>query len=239
MNAGGGQSSASYRFRRPDGSWLWVDGHARLRADTDSQGPKDYVVLLRDATERKAAEAKLLQALDLMEKMAATDGLTGLANRRQLDVEAEREWRRCHRDHLPLSALLLDADRFKLFNDCYGHLAGDDCLRAIGSQLLVVARRPGDIAARYGGEEFVLLMPDTNPAGARMLAELLCRGIRELRIVHEPNVGIGVVTVSIGVATAWPGDPESGFTELAGLFNAADAALYRAKCAGRNQVMAD
>ncbi|HYN89643.1 MAG TPA: diguanylate cyclase, partial [Ardenticatenaceae bacterium] len=232
-----GQSTTTYRFLRPDGSWLWVDSHARLRTAGDGPEPKVYVVVLRDATERKATEMKLLEALDLMEKMATTDSLTGLANRRELDVQTAREWRRCAREHLPLSALLLDADRFKLFNDRYGHLAGDDCLRAIASQLAAVARRPGDIAARFGGEEFVLLMPGTDQTGAVLLAERLRHLIQQLGIAHERNDEFGVVTVSIGVATAWPRDAKSEFKEVEGLYKAADAALYQAKFGGRNQVI--
>jgi PAS domain S-box-containing protein len=105
-----GQSSATYRLRRPDGSWLWVDEQSRLRSDGDAEGVRDCVVVLRDASERKAVELKLLDALDRMERMASTDGLTGLANRRQLDASADREWRRCAREHLPLSILLVAAD---------------------------------------------------------------------------------------------------------------------------------
>jgi diguanylate cyclase (GGDEF)-like protein/PAS domain S-box-containing protein len=237
----GGQSSSTYRFRRPDGSWLWVDGHARLRTGDAADGgaPKDYVVVLRDATERKAEEQKLLDALDRMEQMAATDGLTGLANRRRLETVADREWRRCARDKLPLSVLLLDADRFKLYNDRYGHLAGDECLRSIATQLAGIAQRPGDVAARYGGEEFVLLLANTDGHGALNVATRLGGLIQELQMPHEGNAGIGVVTVSIGVATAWPADRQRGLEGLTDLLAAADAALYRAKSEGRNRVVVE
>jgi diguanylate cyclase (GGDEF)-like protein/PAS domain S-box-containing protein len=234
-----GESSATYRFWRPDGSWLWVDGHARLRARSDGKSPKDYVVVLRDATERKADEAKLLDALDRMELMAATDGLTGLANRRHLDIAGEREWRRCARERQPISVLLIDADRFKLFNDRYGHLAGDDCLRAIAARLTTAALRPGDVIARYGGEEFVVLLPFTGREGARCVATRICRLVHDLGLVHAGNAGLGVVTVSIGTATAWPGDPNSDLSSAVALLSAADAALYRAKASGRNQVKGD
>jgi diguanylate cyclase (GGDEF)-like protein/PAS domain S-box-containing protein len=231
-----GQSSATYRFRRPDGSWLWVDGHSRLRPAAEGEPATDYVVVLRDATERKAAEIKLLDALQQMERMAATDGLTGLANRRHLDVVADREWRRCVRARLPMSVLMVDADRFKRFNDRYGHLAGDDCLRAIATQLAAVAQRPGDLAARYGGEEFVLLLPQTGRAGALTLAERVCGLVRSLAVAHEGNGSLGIVTVSIGAATAVPGDPAGASHSMAALLAAADAALYEAKSGGRNRV---
>ena len=118
----------------------------------DGAGPEGTVVTLRDATERKTVEFKLMDALERMKLMAATDGLTGLANRGHFDGIAKNEWRRCARDHRPLSVLLLDADHFKSFNDRYGHLAGDDSLRAIASQLAAAAQRPGDLAVRFGGE---------------------------------------------------------------------------------------
>jgi diguanylate cyclase (GGDEF)-like protein/PAS domain S-box-containing protein len=235
--AGSGQSSATYRFRRPDGSWLWVDGHARLRTGGAGEAPTDYVVVLRDATERKSAELKLLFALERMEQMAATDGLTGLSNRRHLDVAAEREWQRCARDRVPLSVLLIDADHFKRYNDRYGHLAGDSCLRAVAAQVAAVGQRPGDIAARYGGEEFVLLLPSTDGDGARRVALRLCALVQGLALKHEGNPDTAVVTVSIGAALAWPAERNSGLGDPAALLAAADVALYQAKRAGRNRVV--
>jgi diguanylate cyclase (GGDEF)-like protein/PAS domain S-box-containing protein len=235
MRAGASDGTACYRFRRPDNSWLWVEARARKYPKAD--GPGQLVVVLRDATARKAAEQKLKEALAHTERMAATDGLTGLANRRQFDDAADREWWRCAREHLPLSVLLLDADRFKQFNDRYGHLAGDACLRAIAGQLDTVARRPGDLPARYGGEEFVLLMPNTDRFGALGVAERLCELVSTLRIPHADNNAGGIVTVSVGVATAIPGDGASGFDSAQSLLSAADAALYQAKGGGRNRVV--
>jgi len=235
----GGESSVTYRFRRPDGSWLWVDRQAWPRPEPDEQGGVNYVVVMRDATLRKAAEDKLAEAFNRMEQMAATDGLTGLANRRHFEVAAEREWRRCAREGQPLSVLMVDADRFKLFNDKYGHLAGDDCLRALAGQLAKVPKRPGDLCVRYGGEEFLVLLPNTDRDGASLVAEMLCRMVYEMNLPHAPNVGFGVVTVSVGSATTWPGIPKPGHSSMSDLVAAADAALYRAKRNGRNQVVAD
>jgi diguanylate cyclase (GGDEF)-like protein len=234
--AGALEQSAYFRHLRPDGSWLWVESKARVHGSADAETPKGKVVVLRDATDTKAAEAKLRDALERMERMAATDELTGLANRRRLNEVADIEWRRCARENLPLSALLLDADHFKLFNDRYGHQAGDDCLRAIASRIVAVARRPGDVAARYGGEEFALLMPNTDPGGALHVADRLCGLVHALGIVHEGNAPYRVVTVSIGVATTRPGDPESPLGSLRALLSEADAGLYQAKSEGRNQV---
>jgi diguanylate cyclase (GGDEF)-like protein/PAS domain S-box-containing protein len=232
-----GEYSVCFRHLRRDGSWLWVDSRARVRVRADGPGPTGIVVTLRDATDRKTAEIKLEEALEQMERMAATDGLTGLANRRHFDVVADREWRRCRREHQPLSVLLLDADHFKHFNDRYGHPAGDGCLRDIASQLAAAAQRPGDLAARYGGEEFLLLMPNTERDGAMRMAERVRELVLDLDIAHEGSPAPGVVTVSIGGATVWPKDPETGPSSVNALLAAADTALYQAKNGGRNRVV--
>jgi len=232
-----GECSVSFRHLCRDGSWRWVDCRARPNISTEGGRPAGVVVALRDATERIAVEVRLNGALEQMERMAGTDGLTGLANRRNFDVAADKEWRRCDRQDQPLSVLLLDADHFKLFNDRYGHLAGDDCLRAIASQLAVAASRPGDLAARYGGEEFLLLMPNTNPDGAMSLAERIRQLVLDLAIAHEGSPDPGVVTVSIGAATARPRNPGSGPGSVSALLAAADTALYQAKSRGRNRVV--
>jgi diguanylate cyclase (GGDEF)-like protein/PAS domain S-box-containing protein len=232
-----GDISVSFRHLCRDGSWLWVDARARLSMRTDGGRQAGIVVALRDATKRKSIEVQLNEALEQMERMAATDGLTGLANRRHFDVVADKEWRRCDREAQPLSLLLLDADHFKLFNDRYGHLAGDGCLRAIASQLTAAARRPGDLAARYGGEEFLLLMPNTNPKGAMCVAERIRELLLKLAILHDGGPAPGVVTLSIGAATAWPRDPGNGPSNVSALMAAADAALYQAKSRGRNRVV--
>jgi diguanylate cyclase (GGDEF)-like protein/PAS domain S-box-containing protein len=231
------ENSVCFRHLRRDGSWHWVDGRARLRMSEDGARPIGIVVALRDATDRKVVELKLKDALEQMERMAATDGLTGLANRRHFDGVADKEWRRCRREHQPLSVLLLDADHFKHFNDRYGHLAGDGCLRAIASQLAAAARRPGDLAARYGGEEFLFLMPNADRAAALRMAELLRKLVLDLAIAHEGSPVLGVVTVSIGGATVWPKDPETGQSSVNALLAAADTALYQAKSGGRNRVV--
>jgi diguanylate cyclase (GGDEF)-like protein/PAS domain S-box-containing protein len=230
-----GEISVAFRHLCRDGTWLWVDARTRRGMTIDGERP-GIVVALRDATERRTAELKLNDTLEQIRRMAATDGLTGLANRRHFDEVADREWRRCDREGVPLSVLMIDADRFKLFNDRYGHLAGDACLCAIASQLAAAARRPGDLAARYGGEEFVLLMPNTNSEGATCIAEMIRELVLSLAIPHESSPALGVVTVSIGAATGWPRDPGVGPGSVAALLAAADAALYLAKSRGRNQV---
>jgi diguanylate cyclase (GGDEF)-like protein/PAS domain S-box-containing protein len=230
------ESTALCRYRCPDGSWVWVEGRARGLAPSEAHGTECYVVVLRDATERKHTELLLKSALERLQQAANTDGLTGLANRRRFDEVLQKEWRRCSRRNLPLSVMIIDADHFKLFNDRYGHLAGDECLRAIASQIAAVARRPGDLAARYGGEEFVVLMPETLQEGALHLANRLCTLVQRLEIKHAGNPATGVVTVSIGLGTSSPDAHGSTGSSAEALVSAADTALYQAKRDGRNRV---
>ncbi|MGE8690023.1 MAG: diguanylate cyclase [Achromobacter sp.] len=182
------------------------------------------VLFRREMSLRRAVEARL-------EAQAQTDGLTGMPNRRAFDEALAREWLDARRERAPLSLLFLDADHFKRYNDRYGHQEGDELLKVLALVLKQKARRPRDLAARYGGEEFVVLLPDTRRQHAEAIAEGIRQAIAGLRVPHEDN-GAGIVTVSVGVATAIPLAED---TE-AGLIEAADAALYQAKEAGRNRV---
>jgi len=167
-----------------------------------------------------------------LERLATADPLTGLANRRRFDEALEAEWRRAFRLRRPLCLLMLDIDHFKAYNDRYGHLAGDQCLRRVGSVLQRFARRPGDLAARYGGEEFTLLLPGVEPEGAVEMAEAVRRGVQDLGISHEDSVTAPVITVSVGWASLVP---EVG-QEPSVLIAAADEAMYEAK--GRRNAVA-
>ncbi|MBZ0114446.1 MAG: diguanylate cyclase [Thermoanaerobaculia bacterium] len=184
--------------------------------------------------ERQVAERtdQLAAANRELALLAAQDGLTGLANHRSLQEHLQREWRRGQRDGSPLSFLLLDLDSFKLFNDTYGHQAGDDCLRRTAAVLTKHARRPADLAARYGGEELALVLPDIDATAAAALGESIRQAIENLAIEHRESAA-GKVTVSIGAATAVPDSDDSVETLIA----AADAALYGAKAAGRNRLV--
>lgn len=167
---------------------------------------------------------------DLLRSIAMLDGLTGVANRRKFDEALDIDWRQCQRDEKPLSLCLVDVDCFKRYNDRYGHQAGDLCLRAVAQALKRALLRPYDSVARYGGEEFVCLLPDVDAAGAMDVAERLLAQVRALQIEHLDNDRRGVVTVSIGVATARPSEGRSAEALLA----AADRSLYDAKHAGRD-----
>ena len=182
-------------------------------------------------TERLRLERSLLTAQEQLRQLAATDQLTGIPNRRMFDEFIDREWKRSLRDKTTLCAIMIDVDCFKLYNDHYGHQAGDDCLKAVALCLVEVVRRPGDLVARYGGEEFVVLLPTTNLEGARFVAEQICRRVEALQIVHSA-ASDGRVTVSLGVDVALPsagGNPED-------LIASADKLLYSAKEKGRNRV---
>lgn len=168
----------------------------------------------------------------VIKELSNTDGLTGLANRRRLEEHLNNEWRRMKRDKKPLTIVMCDIDYFKIYNDYYGHQAGDDCLREVAGLLKKYCRRPGDLAARYGGEEFMLVLPDTEQEGALAMVELIRQEVEALTIEHKESPVSDYVTASFGVATAIPG-PESTLQKLRA---ESDRLLYKAKEAGRNRV---
>jgi diguanylate cyclase (GGDEF)-like protein len=172
-------------------------------------------------------------ATEQLQHIATTDALTGLANRRAFDEALAREWHRCARSRTPLSLLMVDVDYFKTFNDAYGHVAGDTCLRQIAQSVAACAKRPGDVAARYGGEEFAIVLPETDVERAAQLAEQMCDAVRLLAIPHQGS-SLGHVSICVGVASIVPEGPANPQE----LIERADAQLYRAKGTGRNRVVA-
>lgn len=179
-----------------------------------------------------ATRTQLRAANEQLRLMASVNGLTELANRRRFDDELAQQWRSAARAGSPLSLLLLDVNRFKQFNDTYGHQHGDHCLRRLAALLRHEARRSGDLAARFGGEEFAVLLPDANAAGARAVAERLRQQLHKLAMPHAGSDIAPHVTVSIGIATLEPAPTD---TEARRLVKLADDALYRAKADGRNR----
>lgn len=199
--------------------------------------------LALEVNERRSSESRLRAVQAMLEettekyaRLSQIDPLTELANRRRFDEFLEREWRRCIRNRSQMSLLLLDFDYFKLFNDTYGHSAGDECLRAVAEVLSAAARRPGDLAARIGGEEFAVVLCDTGSEGALRVARQIHAWIEDLAIEHDTTQVIGVdnVTVSIGVASM---QPELTSNPSALVYHA-DEALYAAKEDGRNCIRA-
>ncbi len=176
-----------------------------------------------DVTER-------IELAKRLEKLATTDALTGLANRRRFDEHFAAEVTRAARSGEPLTLVLCDVDHFKRYNDHYGHPRGDACLVEVARVLESLVRRPADLAARYGGEEFALVLPETSQEGATKLAERLRGAVRELGFEHERSEAHRVVTVSAGVATVVGG----GWTADE-VIELADRALYEAKESGRDR----
>jgi diguanylate cyclase (GGDEF)-like protein len=158
--------------------------------------------------------------------------LTGIANRRCFDEFLQREWQRARREQLPLALIMLDVDLFKHYNDTYGHVSGDECLKRVAGVIKEVAKRATDLAARYGGEEFAIVLPNTDQANAVKLGNEILVGVRELGIRNATAVSSQIVTISLGIAVIIPSD----ITTPDRLIIAADQALYQAKNAGRNQL---
>lgn len=177
-------------------------------------------------------QIELKRQRDILSLMAQMDGLTGIPNRRAFDYTMDKEWRRGIRNGKKISLLILDIDMFKSYNDCYGHLAGDDCLKDVASTIERIGGRAGDFIARYGGEEFVGLLPDTDEPGAMLVAQRIKEAIEALSIPHAASSISDILTVSIGISTVKP-DLD---TTPSSLIKSADSALYSAKSLGRNRI---
>lgn len=183
---------------------------------------------------RVRTHVKLKLQSELLRRMVFVDGLTGVFNRRYFEHYLSSEWLRANRNNTSISLLLVDVDHFKRFNDHYGHLAGDDCLRKVAGALKRGLKRPADVAVRYGGEEFACLLPETDLAGAIKVGQHLEQQIRSLAIEHMASDTAPVVTISMGVAVRTGLSPAT-FDEL---IAQADEQLYRAKKEGRGRVCA-
>ncbi len=175
-------------------------------------------------------ERKVAQRTEELRRMSMKDGLTGIANRRSFDERLASEWRRCQRAGTPLTLMMVDIDHFKLFNDHYGHVEGDRCIRAVAETMERVINRSTDLVARYGGEEFAVILPDTDAEAAAWLAQSCLAAVADLAIAHDHSSAAKHVSISIGVAT------QIGSSELGSekLVTSADQALYQAKRGGRN-----
>jgi diguanylate cyclase (GGDEF)-like protein len=206
-----------------DGRWLEV----RTRPTKDGSS----MVVVSEVTRTKEAEGALRVMADQLQLLAATDSLTGLANRRTFDQTLDRELARSQRTGTPLSVALIDIDHFKAFNDLYGHPAGDRCLKVVADCLRQTLKRPTDLAARYGGEEFVAILPDTTEDGAFAIGDDLRLTLKSRYLEHAASAR-GIVTASVGIAASMPGD---AITPLE-LLSRADEALYAAKRAGRDRI---
>jgi len=169
--------------------------------------------------------------IQTLETESIIDGLTRIHNRRYFDLTLNNEFLHSRRNKNPMAIMICDIDNFKLFNDTYGHQAGDECLKKVAQSLSSGLKRPGDLCARIGGEEFGIILPYTDIEGAQVIGNLLQAKVESLKILHSINKASDFVTVSIGVAI-YSGENNS----LAELFNRADRALYKAKSSGKNTV---
>lgn len=215
-----------YLVKLPDN----IELVARIRYHSRS-----YMTLLQRDEAYRALRVSQQQLLDtnlVLQRLMNSDGLTGLSNRRHFDEYLELEWRRATREQSQLSLMMIDVDYFKAYNDNFGHLEGDEALRQVAKAIRANCSRPSDLPARYGGEEFAMVLPNTTPGGARLLAEKLRQSVAGMNIPHiAPDAGAHL-TVSIGVATTVP-QPGSNSRQL---ILDADKGLYAAKHNGRNQV---
>jgi diguanylate cyclase (GGDEF)-like protein len=216
---------------------IFVTSHTDAAQETHglSLGAVDFIAKpVNPAVVRARVKTQLTLKFqsDLLRKLVFLDGLSGVFNRRYFDQQLGVEWGRSTRSSAPLSAIMIDVDHFKLFNDHYGHQAGDDCLRQIAVTLKTCLKRPGDLVARYGGEEFACILPDTSFNDAMSLANELERKVRALSIPHTQSSVTGVITVSVGVATRTVDSTE----DAAALIGLADNQLYNAKQSGRGRV---
>ncbi|MBT3185085.1 MAG: diguanylate cyclase [Nitrospina sp.] len=189
--------------------------------------------LKKSVIKHQELEKSLRASNKQLELLSTLDGLTGIANRRTFEKFLEREWKSSMRHTQPATAIMMDIDFFKLYNDTYGHQAGDDCLKKVARTIEKSLRRPGDLVARYGGEEFVAILSDTSQKGAFSLAEKVRASVEALEIPHQASPVNKFVTISLGVASRVPerGDASSI------LISEADQSLYKAKQEGRNRVM--
>ncbi len=205
-----------------------------IRADLEERVRERTRALEARNAELTQLRLALETANQRLKRLVAVDALTGIANRRHFDRALDRELRRARREALPLSLVFLDLDEFKRFNDTYGHARGDEVLRLVAHTLDETFRRGGDLVARYGGEEFAVVLPGVDGRRAELYAERLRRRVWRLAIPYEVSQVADRVTISGGVATVPPGTLASADD----LLRAADKALYRAKCQGRNRIAA-
>nr|WP_315221546.1 sensor domain-containing diguanylate cyclase [uncultured Duganella sp.] len=222
---------ADYRALTSDGDYVWIRDvvHVVRRAD----GSVDSLVgFMFDITERKQAEDKIVQLQRELEVLSYRDSLTNVANRRMFDTLYPVEWAKARATGEPLSVVVADIDYFKQYNDHYGHVQGDECLRRVARALDAGASRSRDLCARFGGEEFVLLLPATDEEAARNVAER-CRKLLSQKELPHARSGVGrVVTVSMGVGTIVPGAQDDAYVFL----DRVDRRLYQAKSSGRDRI---
>lgn len=224
---------ADYRALTRDDRYVWIRDVVHVVRNDDGT-VASLIGFMFDISERKRTEQQLIALQKELEELSFRDGLTGVANRRRFDALMEIEWSDAQRNRQPLSLIMLDIDYFMQYNDCYGHLEGDICLKRVARMLTAAATRARDLLARFGGEEFVLVLPETDETAVRMLAERCRDLILGAQIPHEQSAISPVLTISLGVGTMIPGHDD----ELLPFIDRVDKRLYEAKQQGRNCIVA-
>ncbi|MGC1550047.1 MAG: sensor domain-containing diguanylate cyclase [Rhodanobacter sp.] len=223
---------ADYRALCKNGEYVWI--RDVVHVVRNAEGEVDALIgFMFDISERKRTEAKLLDMQRELEELSFKDGLTGVANRRRFDFILNMEWNNALHGKKPLSLVMFDIDYFKQYNDHYGHLQGDHCLKRVAQVLSLVTTRAHGFLARFGGEEFVLVLPETNESSAMAVAERCRELLTKEQIPHARSEISTVLTVSLGVATMIPShdDEPLSFVETV------DRRLYQAKQRGRNGIV--
>ena len=224
---------ADYRALSASGEYVWIRDVVHV-VRNEAGEVEALIGFMFDISERKKTEERLLGLQKQLEDFSFRDGLTGVSNRRKFDAVLDEEWSLSRRNTQPLSLILIDIDFFKQYNDCYGHVQGDDCLKRVGAALDAVASRPRDLLARYGGEEFVLVLPATDEVAARHVSERVRQALFKQQIPHAASPVGQLLTVSQGVGTIIP----SASDTLTPFIDAIDRRLYLAKQGGRDRSVA-
>lgn len=231
----GNDHEADYRALTCDGRYIWVRDVVHVLRN-ESGDIEALVGFMFDIDERRRNDEKLAALQKELEDLSYQDALTGLANRRRFDEVLEREWASGWRNTTPVALIMVDIDHFKQYNDHYGHIQGDECLRRVAAALAATAGRPRDLVCRFGGEEFVVILPETDHAPALGMARKCRAMIRTAAIEHAgaQRGSESLLTVSMGVAACVPGREH---TQARDLLREADQWLYTAKRAGRDRIV--
>jgi len=228
----GTDHEADYRALTKAGEYVWIRDVVHVVRNEHGE-VEALIGFMFDISERKTTEEKLIVLQKELQELSFKDGLTGIPNRRMFDSIMEEEWANALRNHQPLSLIMLDIDYFKQYNDHYGHIQGDDCLKRVAKVLSSVATRSRDFLARFGGEEFVLVLPETDAEAARKVAERCRNVIFKEQIFHEKSQVSQLLTVSLGIGTMIPTRNDESITFI----EEVDRRLYQAKQKGRNCIM--
>ncbi|WP_226676272.1 sensor domain-containing diguanylate cyclase [Mesobacillus jeotgali] len=223
--------TSSYRMLHKNGGYIWAETTVRPVKDKSGKA-SGMMFATRDVSARRIIENQLRESNSLLKKLSSLDGLTEIYNRRAFDEFLKTEWDFACKHKTPVSLLLLDIDYFKKYNDTYGHIQGDECLKSVARELERFFHEKGYFAARYGGEEFAVVLPNTEARKASQLAEDFQSTIQAMNIEHKNSKVSEIVTISIGLSCVTPMNPN----ELKLVLEFADRALYKAKQNGRNRI---